>query len=122
MQTKCINLFQLGLLIVALLFSSNLKAEPGLTSSTTKTETSQTADVTELKGSVSDEATSEPLAGVAMQYNGKTYYSDLEGKFSLPIGKTKTGKVDVTLISYQTQQLDLKTAPSGELKIALKPH
>jgi hypothetical protein len=122
MQTKRINLFQIGLLIVALLFSSNLKAEPGLTSSTTKTEASQTPVVTDLKGTVSDEATSEPLAGVAMQYNGKTYYSDLEGKFSLPIGKTKTGKVNVTLISYQTQQLDLKTAPSGELRIALKPH
>lgn len=111
MQTKRINLFQIGLLIVALLFSSNLK-----------TEASQTPVVTDLKGTVSDEATSEPLAGVAMQYNGKTYYSDLEGKFSLPIGKTKTGKVNVTLISYQTQQLDLKTAPSGELRIALKPH
>lgn len=122
MQTKRLTCFQLGLLTLALSFSSNLKADPGLTSTTQKPETTQAVTSTDLKGVVSDETTSEPLAGVAMQYNGKTYYSDLEGKFSLPVGKSKSGNINVTLISYQAQQLDLKTAPSGEWKITLKPH
>src|SRR5574344_467378 len=122
MQTKRINLFQIGLLAVALLCSSSLMAEPGLTPTTVKPEASQTIASTDLKGSVTDEKTSEPLAGVALQFNGKTYYSDLEGTFSLPVGKNKTGNLDVTMISYQAQQVDL-TASSGEdLKITLKPH
>ena len=73
----------------------------------------------QLTGSVVDEKNNETLAGVAIVVDGKKYYSDLDGKFS--IADVKPGKyaVQVELISYEPVSMDVELTKNQELQISL---
>lgn len=118
MKKKRIIGIRLGIIAVSMLISFTLHAEPDPTVSNSKPEWEKAQTIA---GLVTDERTAEPLAGVAMLYNGQTFYSDLEGKFTLPITDEKKGKVDVSFISYQAKSLDVAAIQEGEIKISLKP-
>jgi len=74
----------------------------------------------QLTGSVVDEKNNETLAGVAIVVDGKKYYSDLDGKFT--IADVKPGKyaVQVELISYEPVSMDVELTKNQELQISLQ--
>lgn len=74
----------------------------------------------QLTGSVVDEKNNETLAGVAIVVDGKKYYSDLDGKFT--IADVKPGKyaVQVELISYEPVSMDVELTKNQDLQISLQ--
>lgn len=73
----------------------------------------------EVRGSIFDKNNKETLAGATVLVNGKKYYSDLDGNFTL-IG-LQPGKhtIRVELISYEPTQLDVNVSTSQKLNISL---
>lgn len=122
---KAMKPHRIRLVAIALttLMAWPLMAEPTSTVTQPKPadEAKTLTTLTTLTGVVTDENTAEPLAGVAVLYNGQTIYSDLEGNYSLSLGKEKTKKVEISLISYQAKSVELTANQAGELNIALKP-
>ncbi|MEA4916948.1 carboxypeptidase-like regulatory domain-containing protein [Proteiniphilum sp.] len=64
----------------------------------------------QLTGSVVDDKNKETLAGATIIVDGKKYYSDLDGQFSISEITPGKYKVTVELISYEpyTTEIDLK--------------
>jgi hypothetical protein len=73
----------------------------------------------QLTGSVVDEKNNETLAGAAILVNGKKYYSDLEGKFSIADVKPRKYKLLVELISYEPVSMEIDLTKNQNLHISL---
>jgi iron complex outermembrane receptor protein len=78
---------------------------------------------TEIKGTVLDAETNEPLAGATVKYEkGKGVVTDVSGKFrlSLPEGETE---ITVSYIGYKNtkEKIEVKAGAPQDLKILLKP-
>ncbi len=73
----------------------------------------------QLTGSVVDEENKETLAGATISINGKKYYSDLEGKFSIP--DVNPGKYEITieLISYKPCTMEIDLSKNRNIHIPL---
>jgi len=73
----------------------------------------------QLTGSVVDEKNNESLAGATIVVDGKKYYSDLDGNFS--IKDVKPGKYDlvVELISYEPVSMQVELVKNETLNIGL---
>jgi hypothetical protein len=73
-----------------------------------------------LIGKVVDDKTSETLAGVTVLYNGRKYYADVDGEFRIEKSTDETGKILVSLISYEDQYVPVDFKSKSELQIKLK--
>lgn len=78
---------------------------------------------TEIKGTVLDEETKEPLAGATVKFEkGRGVLTDVSGKFKISV---PTGEVEltVTYIGYKNakEKLDVKEGVPQEVKILMKP-
>ena len=79
----------------------------------------ENVNVLQLTGSVVDEKNKETLAGATILVDGKKYYSDLDGNFS--INDVTPGKYQmvVELISYEPVLLEVNLHGNQNLNIGL---
>lgn len=79
----------------------------------------ENVNVLQLTGSVVDEKNKETLAGATILVDGKKYYSDLDGNFS--INDVTPGKYQmvVELISYEPVLLEVDLNGNQNLNIGL---
>lgn len=75
--------------------------------------------VLQLTGSVVDEKNNESLAGVAIVIEGKKYYSDLDGNFTIKDVKPGKYELVVELISYEPVSLHVDLTKNEKLNIGL---
>ncbi len=73
----------------------------------------------QLTGSVVDEKNKEALAGAAIVVDGKKYYSDLDGNFSIRDVKPGRYEMVVELISYEPVSLHVDLMKNEKLNISL---
>ena len=75
--------------------------------------------VLQLTGSVVDEKNYESLAGVTIVIEGKKYYSDLDGNFTIKDVKPGKYELVVELISYEPVSLHVDLTKNEKLNIGL---
>ena len=73
-----------------------------------------------LKGNVYDILEAEALSGATIIVDGKKYYSDLAGNFSIPALSKGKHKVTVDFVSYQMQEIEVDLSKDKEIKIEMK--
>jgi len=108
----------------SLLFSVSIFANTDLKNDEKVKETKsvtvvENVNALQLTGLVVDEKNKETLAGAAILVDGKKYYSDLDGKFS--IADVKPGKYElrVELISYEPVSMEIDLTKNQNLHISL---
>lgn len=104
-------------MVFSLALTSNAKdIASEKTEETAKTEVASYS----LKGIVYDAKFDESLSGATITVDGKKYYSDLSGQFS--ISQLTKGKhlVTVNFVSYQPQTVEVDLDNTNELKIQMK--
>ena len=79
------------------------------------------AQVTRVRGVISDKKTTEPLAFVNLMYNGTSIgtHSDINGNFDLSVHKS----IDTLLISYlgyMPQKIKIQPNKTNDLRIQLE--
>jgi PEGA domain. len=73
----------------------------------------------QLTGSVVDEKNKETLAGAAITVDGKKYYSDLDGNFSISDVTPGKHKITVELISYEPASTEIDLTKNQNVNISL---
>jgi hypothetical protein len=73
-----------------------------------------------LSGVVVDSKTDEILAGVKILHNGREYYTDLNGMFSIDNNSTGKDVLLVSMISYEEKAVQIDDKTRGNLIIKLK--
>ncbi len=78
-----------------------------------------------LTGSVVDQQTGEALPGAQVKINGseQVLYTDLDGNFEVPKVKPGTYTLEITLVSYEENQirdLVIKSDKNTAVKVELK--
>lgn len=81
--------------------------------------TIENVNVLQLTGVVVDEKSNETLAGAIIVVDGKKYYSDLDGNFSVIDLKPGEYEMIIELISYETITLVVNPAKSQNININL---
>lgn len=72
-----------------------------------------------VSGTIYDNDNNETLAGATITVDGKKYYSDLDGKFSLPT-PTNSCEMEVELISYEPSKVIVnEQTDKKEIKVHL---
>lgn len=79
----------------------------------------ENVNVLQLTGSVVDNKNKETLAGATVYVDGKKYYSDLDGNFSVPDLKPGKHQVKVELISYEPTVLEVNVEKNQRVNISL---
>ena len=73
-----------------------------------------------ITGTVIDKKTNETLAGAAIAVNGQKVYTDLDGNFTLAnLGGSKC-ELTVSMISDETQTIEMDLAKNKDVAIVLK--
>jgi carboxypeptidase family protein/TonB-dependent receptor-like protein len=72
-----------------------------------------------IRGIISDEATSEPIAGARVELLdvGRRTYSDTAGRFELSDVATGSHRLHVSRLGYTSRMLDVLLPPSGDFQI-----
>lgn len=73
-----------------------------------------------IEGKVLENGTNEPLTGASIEVNGKKYYSDINGSFSLQLPKGDKALVKVSMISYASLSLEVDTDNATNMHVLLK--
>ncbi len=102
MKSKSTLIFTAAVLLSVLLFVSAFAVNTGVNNKELKT--------VQMTGSIKDYKNNEALAGAAIYVDGKKYYSDFEGNFSVADIKPGEYQIKVELISYKsaTVAIDVK--------------
>jgi uncharacterized surface anchored protein len=79
----------------------------------------ENVNVIQLTGSVVDEKNKEALAGATIVIEGKKYYSDLDGNFSIRDVKPGSYRLLVELISYEPVSMQVDLMKNERLHISL---
>ena len=116
---KSVLLLAASLLISASTYAnsdSNKTKKVNNSSSVTRIET---GNALQIKGLVVDQKNKETLAGAKVVVDGKKYYSDLDGNFT--IAGVKPGKYDLTveMISYEPVTLELDLTVNRSVSVSL---
>ncbi len=80
----------------------------------------ENVNVFQLTGSVVDEKNNESLAGAAIVVDGKKYYSDLDGNFSIKDVKPGKYELVVELISYEPVSMQVELVKNEKINIGLR--
>lgn len=74
-----------------------------------------------IKGTVVDKTTKEPLIGATIQVAGSTMgtITDFDGKFELPELENKSYTLIISYVSYQTQEIPVDATKAQDLEITL---
>ena len=79
----------------------------------------ENVNVIQQTGSVVDEKNKEALAGATIVIEGKKYYSDLDGNFSIRDVKPGSYRLLVELISYEPVSMQVDLMKNERLHISL---
>ena len=79
----------------------------------------ETTSVLQLTGSVVDDKNKETLAGAAIIVDGKKYYSDLDGQFTITDVNPGKHEVKVELISYEPYVIEIDLTKNQKLNVSL---
>lgn len=71
-------------------------------------------------GKVLENETNEPLTGASIEVNGKKYYSDINGAFSLQLKRGEKAMMKVSMISYESLSLEVDTDNASNMHVLLK--
>ncbi len=109
-------------LATSVLLSISVLANAGTdTHSESKETTTETVVKTvQLTGTVMDSKNSEMLVGAAISIDGKKYYSDLDGNFSVSGVKPGKHQIKIELISYQTAVVEVDAIQNESIAINLQ--
>jgi len=79
----------------------------------------ESVNALQLTGTVVDDKNNETLAGASILVDGKKYYSDLDGNFT--ISDVKPGKYELTveLISYEPVSIEVDLSQNQQVNIGL---
>jgi hypothetical protein len=99
------------------LMTVTVMAEPSVVSSKNTDNQENTSKT--ISGTITDQKSNEALAGATISYDGKKTYSDLEGNFSIPRNEVKSGKISISLISYQNSSVEI-AASAEKLSVSMK--
>lgn len=79
----------------------------------------ESVNALQLTGTVVDDKNNETLAGASIFVDGKKYYSDLDGNFT--ISDVKPGKYELTveLISYEPVSIEVDLSRNQKVNIGL---
>lgn len=79
----------------------------------------ESVNALQLTGTVVDDKNNETLAGASILVDGKKYYSDLDGNFT--ISDVKPGKYELTveLISYEPVSIEVDLSRNQKVNIGL---
>ncbi len=116
---KSVLVFAASLLLSVSVFANTDNNNDEKVKETKSVALVENVNALQLTGSVVDEKNNETLAGAAILVNGKKYYSDLDGKFS--IADVKPGKYEllVELISYEPVSMEIDLTKNQNLHISL---
>ncbi len=78
------------------------------------------ANTVQLSGFVIDKENNEELAGASISVDGKKYYSDLDGNFSIDNLTPGKCQIKVELISYQPVTLEIDVSKDESININLQ--
>ena len=73
----------------------------------------------QLTGTIMDENNKEMLAGASIYVNGRRYYSDFDGNFSISDLKPGKCQIKVELISYEPAIVEIDVTQYENVKINL---
>ena len=73
----------------------------------------------QLTGSIMDDKNQETLAGATVYVDGKKYYSDLDGNFSISDVKAGKCQIKVELISYKPVVVEVDVNKDENINISL---
>jgi hypothetical protein len=73
----------------------------------------------QLVGIIVDAENNETLAGALIIVNGEKYYSDLEGKFTIPHNKLGKQELTIELISYEPVSVEVDGSRNKTITIKL---
>ena len=104
MKTKSILI-----LVVSLLLSVSAFAN----------DNAKNVEKVQLTGSVVDDNNNEALAGATVYVDGKKYYSDLDGNFSISDIKPGKYQIKVEFISYKTVTVEAEVNKDENINISL---
>jgi len=104
--------------MISLSVMANPAAQPANTVNTSEVVTAKNV----ITGKVVDLVTNESLPGAAIKLNQETVYSDFEGNFRIEIASEANRKVEVSLISYKNQTIDIQKDNCKSLNIKLTQH
>ncbi len=76
-------------------------------------------ETVQLTGSVVDDKNKELLAGAVVYLDGKKYYSDLDGNFSICDVKPGKYQIKVELISYKSVIMEIDVNKDEKININL---
>ncbi len=72
-----------------------------------------------LSGSITDDKNKEALAGATVYVDGKKYYSDLDGNFSIADIKPGKYQIKVEFISYKSVTFEIDVNKDEKININL---
>lgn len=116
---KFILIFACSLLISVSAFASTDKNSVNKSKETVSVNNVENVKALQLTGSVVDDKNKETLAGAAIIVNGKKYYSDLEGQFTITGVNPGTYELKVELISYETFTTEIDLTKNQNLSVSL---
>ncbi len=102
---------QISVIAISFLLSIAAFANGGTNNSNTTT--------VQLTGFVVDDRNNETLAGATVYVDGKRYYSDLDGNFSISDVKAGKCQIKVELISYQPVTIEIEVNKNANVIIPL---
>jgi hypothetical protein len=79
----------------------------------------ESVNVLQLDGIIVDAENNETLAGASIIVNGEKYYSDLDGKFTIPHVKPGKQELIVELISYESALVEVDCNSNQRITIKL---
>lgn len=116
---KSVLVFAVSLLLCASSFASKDNNDEKVRETRSVTQV-ESVNALQLTGSVVDEKNNETLAGAAIVVDGKKYYSDLDGKFTITGVKPGKYALQVELISYEPVSMDVELTENKTLEISLQ--
>lgn len=108
---RTLLMFACALLISVSAFASTDKKS--------ENKSKETVSVLQLTGSVVDDKNKEALAGAAVIVDGKKYYSDLDGQFTITDVNPGKHEVKVELISYEPYAIEIDLTKNQKLNVSL---
>ncbi|MGI6572495.1 MAG: carboxypeptidase-like regulatory domain-containing protein [Fermentimonas sp.] len=79
----------------------------------------ESVNVSQLDGIIVDAENNETLAGASIIVNGEKYYSDLDGKFTIPHVKSGKQELTIELISYEPVSVEVDGSRDKTITIKL---
>ena len=116
---KSVLVLAVSLLISITAFAETDKSNNKKVKETEAVALTESVNALQLTGSVVDEKNKETLAGATILVDGKKYYSDLDGNFSINDVTPGKYKMVVELISYEPISLEVDLNNNRNLNISL---